>query len=246
MGLFDLFKGSRGGDEKPKASPAAKWANAAGDKRAQNYDRQEALQQLAAMGTSDAAAALLKRFTFIIDPSITDQEEKDLAFSGVVKAGRDALEPIRTFVAKAESLAWPMKVLKEILAEEEVVDELLLWLSKWDVEYSKFIDPKLQLLVALEDYRSPKIRDAVEKFLNDVNEPARFHAVATTLAQGDAEAIVPLLECLVDEESVRVKNKIVDGFIARDWQVAEDKRDEVRKSLPSGINIDANGFLKKR
>jgi hypothetical protein len=244
MGLFDLFKGGSRGEDKPKATPAAKWANAASDKRAQNYDRQEALQQLAAMGS--AVAALLKRFTFIMDPSITDQEEKDLAFSGILKAGREGIEPIRAFAAKAESLAWPMKVLKELLHEEELVDELLLWLSRWDVEYAKFSDPKVQLLVALEDYKSPKIRDAVEKFLNDVNEPARFHAVATTLAQGEAEAIVPLLDCLVDEESVRVRNKIVEGFIARDWTVPEEKRDEVRKALPSGTTIDAAGFLKKR
>jgi len=57
MGLFDLFKSK--GDDKPKASPAAKWANVASDKRAQNYDRQEALQALADMGTADAVAALL-------------------------------------------------------------------------------------------------------------------------------------------------------------------------------------------
>src|SRR5438094_687055 len=147
MGLFDLFKGGKTkGDEKPKANPAAKWANVAADKRAQNYDRQEALQQLASMGTPDAAAALLKRFTFVMDPSITDQEEKEVAFSGIVKAGRDAIEPVRAFAAKAESLSWPMRVLRELLNEEELVDELLVWLARWDVEYSKFIDPKIQLL----------------------------------------------------------------------------------------------------
>jgi hypothetical protein len=248
MGLFDLFKGGKtsGAAEKPKASPAAKWANVAADKRAQNYDRQEAIQALAAMGSADAAAALLRRFTFIIDPSITDQEEKDAAFNGILRAGRDAIEPVRAFAAKAESLAWPMKVMKELLSTEEYVGELVLWLSKWDVEYSKFIDPKIQLLVALEDYKDGRIREAVEKFLNDVNEPARFHAVATTLAQDDATSIPALLDCLCDEESVRVKNKIVDGFVNRGWTVPEEKREEVRKSLPSGVTIDAAGGLKRR
>src|SRR5580698_6707213 len=160
MGLFDLFKGGAkaGGEDKPKASPAAKWANVAGDKRAQNYDRQEAIGALAAMGSADAAGALLRRFTFVVDPSITDQEEKDRAFNGILRAGRDAIEPIRTFVAKAESLAWPMKVIKEILSEEEYVEELVLWLSRWDVEYAKFIDPKIQILVALEEVRGLQVR----------------------------------------------------------------------------------------
>ena len=251
MGLFDLFKGGSkaGGEDKPKASPAAKWANVAADKRAQNYDRQEAIQQLAAMGTADAAAALLRRFTFIMDPSITDQEEKEAAFAGIVRAGRDAIEPIRAFVAKAESLAWPMRVMEDIVSEEEFVDELLLWLSKWDTEYAKFIDPKVQILVALEERKSheaSKVRAEVERFLLDVNEVARFHAVGAMLAQEESEAIPALLECLVNEESVRVKHRILDGFLARGWSVPEEKREAVRKALPSGTTVDADGRVKKR
>jgi hypothetical protein len=245
MGLFDLFK-AKGGDDKPKASPAAKWANVAGDKRAQNYDRQEALGALAGMGTPEAVAALLRRFTFVVDPSITDQEEKDLAYGGILRAGRDAIEPVRAFAAKAESLAWPMKVIKEIVSPEEYVEELLLWLSKWDIEYAKFIDPKIQILVALEEVRGPQVREAVERFLLDVNEVARFHAVGATLSQEDAESIPALLDCLGDEESVRVKHRIVDGFVAREWIVPEDKREGVRKALPSGATIDATGQMKKR
>jgi hypothetical protein len=252
MGLFDLFKGGGrkppGGDkgEKGKSSPAAKHAEKAGDKRAQNYDRQEAIQALAAMGTAEAAAALLRRFTFVIDPSITDQDEKDAAFAGVLRAGREAIEPVRAFAAKAESLAWPMKILTELLSDEEYVEELLLWLSRWDTEYAKFIDPKIQLLVALEDYKHPKIKSAVLPFLEDVNEPARYHAVLTTLAQDDAESIPALLKVMLDEESVRVRNKIADGFIAREWIVPEDMRDRVRKALPAGFGIDAQGKMKSR
>jgi hypothetical protein len=245
MGFFDLFKGSAKGDGDKKSSSAAKWANAAADKRAQNYDRQEALGALAVMGTADAAAALLRRFTFVMDPSITDQEEKEIAFSGVVKAGRDAIEPIRAFVAKAESLSWPMKIMKELVTEEEFVDELILWLSRWDTEYAKFIDPKIQILVALEERKGPKVREAVEPFLLDVNEVARFHAVGAMLAQDDAAGIPLLIDCLVDEESVRVKHRLVDGFIARGWTVPEEKREAARKALPSGVTIDASGNMKK-
>jgi hypothetical protein len=246
MGLFDLFKGGDDKATKGKPSPAAKWANLAGDKRAQNYDRQEALTELAAMGTPEAVAALLRRFTFIMDPSITDQEEKEVAFSGVVRAGRDAIEPIRAFVAKAESLAWPMRVMKEIVSEDEFVGELLLWLSKWDTEYAKFIDPKIQVLVALEEHTGPEVRAAVERFLLDVNEVARFHAVGALLAQNDPEAIGPIVDCLIDEESVRVKHRILDGFIANGWAVPEEKREAVRKALPSGATVDADGHVKKR
>src|SRR5262245_27583343 len=125
MGFFDLFKGKK---EKEKGSvsagakAAAKWAEKAADKRAQNYDRQEALQALAEMATPEAAAALLKRFNFIIDPSITVAEEKQVTFEGIFKAGKGAIDPVRAYGNKAESVAWPIKIMKAIVEEEQFVD----------------------------------------------------------------------------------------------------------------------------
>jgi hypothetical protein len=254
MGLFDIFKGGAkggktsrdGGKPSSAATAAAKWAEKAGDKRAQNYDRQEALANLAEMGTAEAAAALLKRFTFTMDPSITDQEEKDGAYNGILNAGKAAIEPVRAFATKAESLAWPMKILKDLLDEEAYVEELLLWLSRWDIEYAKFIDAKLQMLSALSEYKHEKIAAAVLRFLEDVNEEARFHAVSAALAQEDEACLAPLLDALVEEESFRVKNKVADGILTRGWVVPQDRREGVRKTLPAGYTVDGDGKLRKR
>ncbi len=246
MGLFDLFKGKSGKDGEKKSNAAAKWAEAAGSKRAQAYDRQEAIAELCKLKSADGVEALLKRFTFMTDPSITDQEEKDAVFEGIVSAGREAVEPVRAFAAKAESLAWPMRILKEVVPEQEFIDELLVWLERWDTEYAKFIDPKLQILAALAEYKSPHIRLGVEAFLQDVNEPARFHAVAATLAQNDAEAVKPLIAALLEEESVRVRAKIADGFIAQGWTIPEDERNAVRKVLPDAYTVNGAGLVTKR
>jgi HEAT repeat protein len=247
MGLFDFFKSSKADDGgKKKSNAAAKWAEPAGSKRAQAYDRQEAIQELSKLGTSEAVEALLKRFTFSTDPSITDEEEKELAFDGILKAGPDAIEPVRAFAAKATSLSWPLRVLKELLEEEELVDELLVWLSKWDAEYSKFIDPKLQIIERLGDLKNPKIRPAVEPFLEDVNEPARFNAVVTILAQKEPEALGPLLTLLLDEESVRVRAKIADGLAELGWEIPEEQRDPVRKVLPPQYSVNGAGLISKR
>jgi len=247
MGLFDLFKGTPKADGKPrpKSNPASKWADRM-EKRAQNYDRQEAIQALSEMGTAEAVQVLLRRFTFHLDPSITDQEEKDAAFRGILRAGREALEPVRNFAARAESLAWPMKIAKELIDEREFTEELLGWLSKWDTEYAKFVDPKVQLLAALEELRHPRIREEVERFLEDVNEPARFHAASTSIAQEDPAAVPALVKLLLDEESVRVRAKVAEGFAARAWPIAEDSRNAVRKVLPQAFSIDAAGRIVKR
>jgi HEAT repeat protein len=243
MGLFDRFRGS--GAARAKANPAAKWSDRI-ERRAQNYDRQEAIQALSELGTADAVDLLLRRFTFQMDPSITDQEEKESAFRGILRAGALAIEPVRAFAARAESLAWPMKIMKELLPEEAYVDELLRWLSRWDTEYSKFADPKVQILVALEEHKSPLIREQVERFLQDVNETARFHAISTLLAQDDAASAGPLASLLATEESVRIRNRIADGLASRGWSVPAEVVESVRRALPNVYTVDAAGHIRRR
>lgn len=106
--------------------------------------------------------------------------------------------------------------------------------------------PEDRDLVALEEHKGPKVRTDVQRFLLDVNEVARFHAVGAMLAQEEPEAVPALVDCLLDEESVRVKHRILDGFLARGWAVPEEKRDAVRKALPSGTTVDAEGHVRKR
>src|SRR5262245_57841520 len=92
MGLFD-FLGKKKQDDagtpakKVAAKDIPRLARLVGDKMAQNYDRQEAIEELAKAGTAEAAEALLKRFSFTMEPSITDQEEKENAAEGIVNAG---------------------------------------------------------------------------------------------------------------------------------------------------------------
>jgi hypothetical protein len=245
LGLFDIFKGKKEGSAN-KSNPADKWAGSATDRRAQPYDRQEALSELAKLGTKEAVAVLLKRFTFVVDPSITDQEEREIAYQGILAVGPDAVEPVRAFAARAESLSWPMRILKELVSEEALVLELVSWLEKWDTEYAKFVDPKVQLLAALEDYKHESIARAVLPFLEDVNETARYHAVATLVAQGDPSVALPFLDAYAGEESVRVRTKIIEGFQALDLRVPDERLDVVRKGLPDRFNVNGEGAFSRR
>src|SRR5215471_21790785 len=197
MGLFD-FLGKKKQDD--VAAPAKKVAvkdiarlsRLAGDKMAQNFDRQEAIEELAHAGTAEAAEGLLRRFAFTMEPSITDQEEKENAAEGIVNAGTAAIEPIRRYCARAESLTWPLKVLRRIVGEEQMADELLALLEEFDVEYMRNPEPKIQLISVLEEYPNDDVRVAVEPFLADVNEPVRFHATVTVFSM-NADQSVPAL-----------------------------------------------------
>lgn len=247
MGLFDLFK-SKKSDSPPSAGDknVARYARTAGDKRAQNYDRMEALEALSRIRTQEAAAGLLRRFTFHIDPSITDQEEKDVAFRGILACGEEAIEPIRAFSAKAEALTWPLKVLKELLPPERFCHEVVELLERFDTEYVRNVEPKVQLISELEHHASPEARRAAERFLEDVNESVRFVAVGSTFAQDDSESAGPLCEALIAEESVRVKNRIAEGIATRGWLVPEACREGVARVLPNDWTLRSDGTIGRR
>jgi hypothetical protein len=188
MGLFDLFRGKSKETDVSDATPAidknvARIARVAGDKHAQNYDRLEAIEALSRIPSAESAAGLLRRFTFHIDPSIIDQEEKDVAMRGIMSAGEAAVEPIRAFCVKAESLTWPLKILKELVPEDRYRQELIQLLERFDTEYTRNVDPKQQLIAELEHYPTAEVRRAVERFLEDVNEVIRFVAETTVFAQ---------------------------------------------------------------
>ena len=187
----------------------------------------------------EAAAALLHRFKFVIDPTITDAEEKQVAFEGIQGVGKNVLEPLRAFVEKHqnESISWPIKILKSAYADDEdaLVTELLAWLSKWDTEYAKFVDAKVQLLVELEEHKDARILEATKDFLLDVNETSRYHAVGCALAQNDEAAIAPLVDMFIDEESLRIRNRVCEGFIPRGWSVPEEQTPRHAQIPPVGI-----------
>lgn len=245
MGLFDLFKKSGDGEAKPKSQKElARLTRLVGNKLAQDLDRQEAINTLAAMENADGARALLKRFDFNMDPSITDQDEKENAARGIVAAGEQALGPVRDYCLRAESISWPLKILRQIVAEEHFVDELLELLEQFDTEYMRNPEPKIQLVTALEQYKSDDVRLVVERFLTDVNENVRFHAVGTVFAMDDKESLEPLLEALEEEESLRVKNRIAGGIEQRSWEVPDGLHERFKGALPDTFEIHGSSLLR--
>ena len=132
MGLFDRFK--KTSDEKSKAGKVdlSRFERLVSTKLSQELDRQDAIHQLSRVGSAQAVAILLKRFNWHLDPSITDQDEKELVVEGVVAAGDVALEPIREYCRRAETLTWPFKALERIVAPDHLAEELLTLLDQFD------------------------------------------------------------------------------------------------------------------
>lgn len=237
MGLFDLFT------KKTAQTAVQKLAAKAADKRGLAPDRWEALQALSKIDAEEAIDALLLRFTFYVDPTITDQEEKDGVFNAVAAKGALAVEPLKRFIRKAESLSWPLKMLDRVLPEEEVLEILLELLRTMDTEYERDPQRKLQVLSELEARRGARVIETVTPFLKDVHESARFHAVGAVLAQDGAEvAREALTDACAAEDSVRIKARIFDGFAVRGWSIDAAKAGR----LPDGFSLDAKSVPRRR
>jgi len=238
MGLFDVFKGGGGGLQKHVTRVA--------NKRAQKHERWESIQVLASDGSDEALRALLTRFTIRVDPSITDGEEKNAAFHGVVENGEAALAPVLDFLESSETLAWPLKMLKELQSPEEVTTTLLELLSKMDTEYERDPQKKIDVIASFEEGKDTRIVDAVTRFLEDMNETVRFHAAGAILAQDEADAALEAMtKAFLNEESVRVRLRMLDGYIARGWTLG-DVKDEALKKMPTGYSLGKKGEVRKR
>jgi hypothetical protein len=241
MGFFDFLSGKKSDSPAPAKSKSqkeiARLARVVGDKLAQNYDRQDAISQLSAIGTAESAQALTRRFDFTMQPSLTDQEEKEAALEGIVKAGEVALEPLRNYCSRSESITWALRALRRIVPSESLVDELVSLLDQFDTDYTRNPEPKIQLIGTLEEFKSDQVREAVEVFLEDANESVRFHAVGTVFAMENPASLGALLEALSTEESLRVKNRVAGGIAQRGWEIPEELSASIVKALPEDFSL---------
>jgi hypothetical protein len=205
-------------------------------------DRWEAIQALSKIDSEEAVQALLVRFTFYVDPTITDQEEKEAVFHTIVSKGELAVAPVRRFIKRAESLSWPLKMLERLLTPEQVLETLLGLLAEMDTEYERDPQRKLQILAELEARRGEGVVAAVLPFLDDVHESARFHAVGAVLAQDEREqARTALVALLAKEESMRIKARLLDGFAEHSWPVEP----AAVGRLPGGFTVGPGGVPRR-
>lgn len=238
MGLFDFLGKKKSGGGESSEREVARFERIVGNKLSQNIDRQEAIEALAKMGSRASAAALLKRFDWVMDPTILDSEEKEAALAGIVRAGEDAIEPIRIYCRKSDSLTWALKALAKIVPPERHADELLALLDQFDTEYIRNPEPKIQLVNELSHHGNEEVRVAVEPFLNDASEPVRFAAATALFEINLPESVTSLVAALETEESLRIKNRIAQGLVERKWPVPEEQRSTCKAALPGDFKLD--------
>ena len=217
------------------------------NKYAKTDERKHAMYGLFDDGSPDALRGLLKRFELRVDQSIEDEEEKELTYELILDSEESVLEPLKECVINSSTIAWPLKALTELSNEETVLDIVAKALDREGNEYSREPEKKVALINHLSDYQYDKIGDMILPFIDDVNDDVRIASINVLSQTNDERAREPMLKILTntEEESIRLKNKIIEIFLESDWSVKGYKK-KVEQILPSGYYIDDVGTIRLR
>jgi len=243
MGLFDIFSKEKR-EERARAGNIQRAVN----KYSQTGDRYRAMEALATEGSDEALYGLLRRFGMMYDKSIEDEQEKEWVFDTLVSKGETALPAVKRYLAAAESVSWPLRVLQKIVsnkdAELDIVAEVL---ARHEPGYERDPTKKIQLIRHIGLMKHPKGPALVAPYLEDMDEGVRFATIEALLALKNEEvAREKLLALFVSdaEESLRLRIRIAEGFADLGWLV-HGFRGGVEKKLPDGFSLDREGKILK-
>lgn len=210
----------------------------------QTEDRMGAAEVLASMPEEDALRGLLKRFSTTVDNHTHDQDEKQHVSDLVVEKGPLALGALKEYLQREKEVSWAARTLRRMVENAQFVDIVLGILDKRTSEDTD-AEKLEQLLRELQDNKDPRVPGAVARFLQDLDDTVRFAAIETLSTIDADEARIPMLEALTrpEEESQRVKHRILEVFKDRGWEV-KGFRKTVEEMLPDGWYLDRSGRIK--
>ncbi len=212
-------------------------------------NRQKAIEQLRELGTDEAIRTLLLRFTLRIEPGITDDEDKERVVEIIRDFGERAVGPLKEFLQSRDEIAFPLRALKELVAEKDVIDTVCDILDKAALEYARDPEKRIQLMRHLRDHKDPRIVETSLKFIEDMADDVKIAALEAIEAQGpDDRAREPIIHALLkahEESNNRVKDAAAHALEVTQLPV-KGFRPKVEAALPAGFTLDREGRVKKK
>ncbi len=219
----------------------------------QAAERQYAVEMLREDGTPEAIRILLSRFEETNPNHTTDAEEKQFVYSVLVDLGRrnevDVVGTITDYLKEMdENINWPLKSLEDLVSYEEMADVITELLAAADIGYRRNPEKKRELILRAAEFQSEDLAEQVIRFLEDDNEPIRFLAVDSLMAQDDdAIAEEPLRKRLGEEDSLRILQKLTEIFVDHPgWTIPDDEREDVEAGLPEGFGVHKKGHIYRK
>jgi HEAT repeat protein len=242
MGFLDML--GMGGPE----AKVRRLQKKASEKFGPKENRQGAIEELGGLKTEAAVEALLTRYTFRVDPGITDDDEKARVLALIVEAGRVALEPVKRFISSRDEISWPLRALEGLLPEAEVVKFLVEVAKKVGGEYSRVPEKKVLLLHALASRRSAEIAPAVLPFLTDMDDEVQIAAAEVIAKQQDPVGREPLIRHFLEAHegsNARVREAFAGVLADSGWDV-KGYTPKVEAALPPSYKLDSKGKVARK
>ena len=242
MGLLDML--GMGGPE----AKVRRLQKKAMQKFGPAENRQGAIEELGGLKTEAAIDALLSRYTFRVDPGITDDDEKARVLALVTQAGEVALAPVKRFISSRDEISWPLRALEGLLPEAEVVKFLVEVATKIGGEYSRVPEKKVLLMHALSAHRSPDIAPAVLPFLDDMDDEVQIAAAEVIVKQQHPAGREPLIQHFLkahEASNARVREALSGLLADSGWDV-KGYTPKVEAALPQGYKLDSRGKVLRK
>ena len=242
MGLLDLI--GLGGPE----GKLRRLSRKAMEKFGPPENRQGAIEELGGLKTEASVEALLQRYTFRVDPGITDDEEKARVLALITQTGATAVGPVKKFILARDEISWPLRALADLLPEPEVVKFLIEVARKVGSEYSRVPEKKVLLLHALAQHKSAEIVSVVLPFLDDMDDEVQIAAAEVIAWQQDPAGREPLIQHLLaahQGSNARVREALAGLLAESAWDV-KGYTPKVEAALPSGYKLDSKGKVQRK
>ena len=236
------------------------------DKNKQNDERYRAMQYLKDLGSDEAIYGILRRFTIVAagkGGTVVDEEEKQWAFKTILNFGERALPSLEKFVLSKEgpavnpvhSISQALELIKTIKGNDKTYMKNLIKKLVADNPPGYERDPvrKEEILNFILDWDDSDMIDFVVEYLDDMNETIRFLTVECLFKYDNKEEIArePLLKLFKEEESLRIRNRIIQGFADKNWSIKgfksyiEQHLDKAKYNIIKGDRIVPKKGAKK-
>jgi len=207
-----------------------------------------ALEILREDGSDEAVYGLLRRFSFVYDKTIEDEQEKHWVEESLIEMGDKVLPMLRKYLIDADSIAWPLRILEKAATSDQIYEILKDLAERNEPGYVRDPSKKIQMLTFMGEHRDSRMSELLVPYLEDMDEGVRFTTVEALIKQkNEAVSREPLLKHFVkpEEESGRIKIRIADGFADLGWEV-KGFRGTVEKLLPDTFLVDGKGHIKRK
>ncbi len=209
----------------------------------QSEDRRWTVDALLKIGTPEAIRAVMERFTFRVESTIHDEEEKKDAVEGLVALGTAALPELEAYVLKREHMYWPLMAYQRIAGSEPALDLLLRALATVQHGYADEERRKAELVSLLREFPGDRPYEELVKALQDENDDVRVMAVEGLTAYGPDKALPALVARLLDaEETPRIRTVILEIIADAGWSLRKH-RAALEGRLPAPYALDDKGLI---